>query len=87
MADADYVRLLDESIRNLFRDALRISVRNPKMAIFLCRTLFHQRRAARTRRIWEEKGLHVPPFMIASITHRCNLQCSGCYARAPQMAG
>jgi len=80
--EGDYVRLFDKSIRNLFRDALRISVRNPGMAYFLCRTLFRQRHAARTRHTWETKGLHVPAFMIASITHRCNLQCSGCYARA-----
>ncbi|MCK4356594.1 radical SAM protein [Candidatus Bipolaricaulota bacterium] len=80
--ETDYISLFDESIRNLFRDALRISVRNPRMAAFLCGTLFRQRRAARTRQAWEKKGLHVPAFMIASITHRCNLQCSGCYARA-----
>lgn len=82
MAEQDYVRLFDESIRNLFRDALRISSKSPGMALFLCRTLFRQRRAAAIRHAWEKKGLHVPAFMIASITHRCNLQCNGCYARA-----
>jgi MoaA/NifB/PqqE/SkfB family radical SAM enzyme len=24
----------------------------------------------------------VPPFMIASITRQCNLNCTGCYAHA-----
>ena len=28
------------------------------------------------------RGEHIPPFLIASITTRCNLHCKGCYARA-----
>lgn len=28
------------------------------------------------------KGLKVPPFLILSITSRCNLKCAGCYAAA-----
>ena len=28
------------------------------------------------------KGIHVPPFLIASITSECNLHCMGCYSRA-----
>ena len=31
---------------------------------------------------WEEQGIHVPPFLIVSITNRCNLRCKGCYAQA-----
>ncbi len=80
--DNDYVRLFNESIRNLFKDALRISLKDPGMALFLYRTIRRQARAARVRLAWEEKGLHVPAFMIASITNRCNLQCTGCYSRA-----
>ena len=34
------------------------------------------------RRDFEEKGLHIPPFLIASIASQCNLRCAGCYARA-----
>ena len=30
----------------------------------------------------EKEGLHVPPFLIASIASQCNLHCAGCYARA-----
>ncbi len=26
-------------------------------------------------------GLVVPPFLILSVTHKCNLHCAGCYAR------
>lgn len=30
----------------------------------------------------EKSGLHVPSYLIASITSRCNLHCAGCYSRA-----
>jgi hypothetical protein len=31
-------------------------------------------------------GIKVPPFLILSITPRCNLHCTGCYAAATGMA-
>lgn len=77
-----YTRLFDDNIQTFFRDALRITLRDPGMALFLAGTLRHQRRAARRRRDWEAEGVHVPAFMIVSVTHRCNLACKGCYARA-----
>lgn len=80
--DGGYIALFDRSIRRLFLDALRLNTRRPGMAVFLLRTLVRQRRAARARRAWERRGTHVPPFAIVSITHRCNLRCKGCYARA-----
>jgi MoaA/NifB/PqqE/SkfB family radical SAM enzyme len=30
----------------------------------------------------EKRGVHVPPFMIVSVTNRCNLKCKGCYMHA-----
>jgi MoaA/NifB/PqqE/SkfB family radical SAM enzyme len=41
-----------------------------------------QERASKKRLRAEEKGIHIPPFLIASISSQCNLFCSGCYARA-----
>ena len=40
-----------------------------------------------TRNEYEENGHHNPPFLIASISARCNLHCTGCYARAEGMCG
>jgi MoaA/NifB/PqqE/SkfB family radical SAM enzyme len=65
-----------------FRDALRISLKSPRQALFFLRTLGWQARAARVRATWKRQGLHVPAVMIFSITHRCNLHCKGCYAQA-----
>ena len=69
-------------IKDLFKNALRISLKDPGMAFFLYRTIRRQAGAARVRLAWEEKGLHVLAFMIASITNHCNLQCTGCYSLA-----
>jgi len=79
---ANYVQLFDANIRTFFREGLRVARRDPGMVAFLLRTLLRQRKAARTRGSWARRGVHVPPFMIASITNRCNLNCKGCYAKA-----
>ena len=36
---------------------------------------------------YERAGHHIPPFLIASISSRCNLHCAGCYARAEGLCG
>lgn len=78
----DYIGLMNESIRSIFLDALKISANQPALEAFIISTILWQRKAARLRMKWEEKGTHVPPFMIASITQKCNLRCKGCYAMA-----
>ena len=76
----NYIELMNNEIKNLFKNALRISLRNPSLAYFILRTIRWQKKAANVRRYWESQDIHVPPFMIASITKRCNLKCKGCYA-------
>ena len=39
------------------------------------------RAASKKREKAEKKGEHIPPFLIASITSKCNLHCAGCYSR------
>ena len=39
------------------------------------------RAASKRRADLEKNGDHVPPFLIASITSKCNLHCAGCYSR------
>jgi MoaA/NifB/PqqE/SkfB family radical SAM enzyme len=80
--DGRYTNVLNKELSYFFRDALRISLNSPQQALFFLRTLGWQARAARTRARWKQQDLHVPAVMIFSITHRCNLNCKGCYARA-----
>jgi len=76
----DVTRLMSRGINSLLQDALRVSVGNPGFAQFLLKSVLWQKRAAGRRARLEKKGLHVPAFMICSITGRCNLRCKGCYA-------
>lgn len=78
----NYIGLMNSELFSFFRDALRIAVFNPGMAFFLYGFLRKLKKASLLRNHWKTKGIHVPPYMIASITSRCNLKCKGCYARA-----
>lgn len=78
----DYSRLFDSHIEAFFRDAVRTCLKRPELAGFFLRTVAHQQAAARRRRDWSKRGLHVPPLLIASITDQCNLKCRNCYAQA-----
>jgi MoaA/NifB/PqqE/SkfB family radical SAM enzyme len=82
VTDSTYVALFDRSIRTFFSDALRQAASNPKRAWFMLRTLWHQKRAARVRRKWQQARTPAPAFMIISVTQKCNLHCQGCYAQA-----
>lgn len=74
--------LLNQAIYTLFLNALKISLTRPHFALFILKTLYRQQKAARLRKRWAKKGLHVPPFFIISITHQCNMGCKGCYLKA-----
>ena len=75
----DFNKILNNSLRIFFKEALRTAVTNPSQAVFFVRTLNWQRSAAKIRKNWEEKGLHVPPILVFSVTSKCNLHCKGCY--------
>jgi len=80
-------RYMNRQISILVRQAWRSAWRQPRETVFLVQTVFNQRRAARLRLANDKRGVHIPPFLIASITSRCNLFCTGCYARANQICG
>jgi MoaA/NifB/PqqE/SkfB family radical SAM enzyme len=50
--------------------------------LFLASFKYASKRAGKKRLSWENRGTHIPAFLIASITNSCNLFCKGCYARA-----
>ncbi|MGZ4903778.1 MAG: radical SAM/SPASM domain-containing protein [Halobacteriota archaeon] len=81
---SDYTNILNRAITVFFKDAVRITLNNPSKAIFFLRTMWWQKRAAQTRQRWLNENLHVPPFLIMSVTNKCNLRCKGCIAFAHQ---
>ncbi|HSW58579.1 MAG TPA: radical SAM protein [Dehalococcoidales bacterium] len=82
MKTTNYIRPLNRALDIFFKDALKISLKDPSQARYFLQTVKNQQKAARIRAVWNQQGLHVPPMMIMSITNRCNLQCQGCYHMA-----
>lgn len=78
----DLTVLINESIRTLFRNALSAALKDPAQIHFLLRTIRWQKHAVQVRMNWGLQGIHVPPFMLISITNTCNLKCKGCFPRA-----
>jgi MoaA/NifB/PqqE/SkfB family radical SAM enzyme len=82
-------RRLDQGIARFFYDVVRVAIVRPLWLVTALRFFFRQRQCAKTRERWLAQGVHVPPFIILSVTGSCNLRCAGCYARArsgPQAA-
>lgn len=78
----DLHKIVNESLSVFFKDALRISLKDPGQALYFLQTIKNQRRAARTRAKLDKEGIRVPPIMVFSITDRCNLHCKGCFHKA-----
>lgn len=74
--------LLDTLDPNLARVFLPYAVKNPRyMKSFYILAKAHKE-SSEKRYENKKNGLKVPPFLILSITSKCNLFCSGCYAKA-----
>jgi MoaA/NifB/PqqE/SkfB family radical SAM enzyme len=78
----DIQQYLTEGVEAIVRDALRATLRDPKESLFMARFAAASRKASERRAKNEKEGLHVPSYLIASITSACNLHCAGCYSRA-----
>ncbi|MFH0967431.1 MAG: radical SAM protein [Methanobacteriota archaeon] len=77
-----YNLLLFRSITATLSQVSRIIGNDPALVIAAVRLLSHQKKAAALRQKCEEEGVQVPPVMMISLTHRCNLSCHGCYMQA-----
>ncbi len=81
------VNYLNEGVESIVKGAMKASFQNPKEAKFFMKYILESKKAAKKRKTFEEKGQHIPPFLISSITSSCNLFCKGCYARANNSCG
>ena len=78
----DIQQYLTEGVEAIVKDALRATLRDPKESLFMARFAAASQRASERRTENAKAGLHVPSYLIASITSSCNLHCAGCYSRA-----
>ena len=77
----DLQEYLSAGVEKIVKEAVRATLRNPRESAFMARFAITSAKAEKRRKHLEKDGLHVPSYLIASITSRCNLHCTGCYSR------
>ena len=78
----DLQKYLTEGVEQVIKDALKATLKDPRESAFLVKFAAACAVADKRREKNEKNGLHVPSYLIASITSSCNLHCEGCYSRA-----
>ena len=77
----DIQSYMTQGVERVVSDVVRATLRNPRESAYMMKFALASRAASKKRRKAEDTGEHIPPFLIASITSRCNLHCAGCYSR------
>jgi len=77
-----YSSLFDKNLQSIIKAGLKILQNFPQSRASLMRILTCIPNAIKRRNLLRTQGVVVPPLLIISTTERCNLQCTGCYARA-----
>lgn len=77
----DIQEYMTRGVERVVSDAVRATLKNPKESVFMTKFAFASKAASNKRRKAKLSGEHIPPFLIASITSKCNLHCAGCYSR------
>ncbi|SDI65338.1 Radical SAM superfamily enzyme, MoaA/NifB/PqqE/SkfB family [Pseudobutyrivibrio sp. 49] len=77
----DIQSYMTKGVERVVKDAVRATLKNPAESIFMAKFAMASKKASNVRKKYKDEGLHVPPFLIASITSSCNLHCAGCYSR------
>ena len=77
----DIQSYMTKGVERIVSDAIKATIRNPRESAFMLKFAAASKAASKKRAELEKKGEHVPPFLIASITSKCNLHCAGCYSR------
>ncbi|MGN1045116.1 MAG: radical SAM/SPASM domain-containing protein [Candidatus Methanomethylophilaceae archaeon] len=87
MDDNALTEYMAGATRCLVRRALVRSLRSPSTVSFILRFSRDAKRASKIRSGYQSRGIHVPGFLICSITTDCNLRCKGCYAVSNGICG
>ncbi|MCR4691425.1 MAG: radical SAM protein [Lachnospiraceae bacterium] len=77
----DIQSYMTQGVERVVSDAVRATLKNPRESAYMAKFALASMAASKKRKKAEEAGEHIPPFLIASITSRCNLHCAGCYSR------
>lgn len=77
----DIQAYMTKGVERIVADSLRATLKDPRESAFMVKFAAASRKASKIRAEEEKNGVHIPPFLIASITSSCNLHCAGCYSR------
>ena len=77
----DIQSYMTHGVERVVSDAVKATLKNPRQSAFMAKFAMASRKASEKRAKFREKGENIPPFLIGSITSRCNLHCAGCYSR------
>ena len=77
----DLQAYMTKGAERVITDAIKATLKNPRESAFMLKFAAAGKAASGRRRKLEDDGEHVPAFLIASITSKCNLHCAGCYSR------
>ena len=77
----DLQEYMTKGVERVVSDAVKATLKNPRESAFMLSFAGASAAASAKRKKSEKKGEHIPPFLIASITSKCNLHCAGCYSR------
>lgn len=77
----DIQAYMTHGVERIVADSLKATLRDPRESAFMVKFAAASRKASKIRAEAEKAGEHIPPFLIASITSKCNLHCAGCYSR------
>ncbi len=77
----DLQAYITKGVEDLMADVLKATLKNPRESAFMLKFAAASKASSRKRKALQEKGEHIPTFLIASITSMCNLHCAGCYSR------
>lgn len=84
MSNFDLQAYMTKGVERIVTGAIKATLKNPKESVFMVKFAAASRTASQKRAEWKKRGEHIPPFLIASITSKCNLHCEGCYSRCTQ---
>lgn len=82
MQTFDLQAYLTQGVQKTLSGILKASHKYPHASLFALQYIKEEKKSELLRSSYESKGIHIPPFLIASISSKCNLHCAGCYARA-----
>ena len=83
----DLEQYLTAGAQDIVRGLLKTALLHPREGAFVAKYAAAAKKADALRHESEAAGVHIPSFLICSITNRCNLHCAGCYARSLEICG